>query len=311
MPSNDKRRAAAASYTAGESISSLARYYDVDRKTIRRWIAAVMPVSAPSPTTVATSRGLGRRHMFVPDIQQTADRPTRHWDWLIMSAMDHHAEVVVFAGDIWDLPSLSTHSPPGSRSREGLRLREDLDSGVRQMHRLLNEWDKRGFAPEIHLTMGNHENRLARAIAAQPSILDGLLGDDPFELADTPIIVHEFLRPVEIDGVRYSHYFPHNAKGLITQSKNGAPSAEAQAKRQMQSATAGHQQGFDYKPLQTCRGQMHGLIAGSFYLHDESYMPENNYWRGLVIKRSVRDGDYALKREDMEILEWKYGGKSV
>lgn len=313
MASNAQRLHAASLYAAGKSVSAIARQYGVDRKTIRRWIATVMPVDAPEPVhaRVATSRGLGRRHLDVPDIQQTDDRPTKHWQWLAMCGLDSEAEVVCILGDLWDLPSLSSHGTPGARSMEGRRLRADLDSGIRQLHWLINEWEKRSYRPEIHFFTGNHENRLNRAIEANPQLLDGLLGDDPFQFRGLPIQVHEFLHPVDIDGVRYAHFFPHNAQGQITQTKNGAPNAEAQARRQMQSATAGHKQGFDYRAIQTGRGQMHGLIIGSFYLHDESYMPENNYWRGLVIKRSVCDGDYEIKREGMRILEWKYGGKSV
>ena len=51
-----------------------------------------------------------------------------------------------------------------------------------------------------------------------------------------------------------------------------------------------------------------GLIAGSFYLHDESYLtPQgHNYWKGIVVKHDVRKGEYSPMFVDLPYLERRY-----
>jgi len=61
------------------------------------------------------------------------------------------------------------------------------------------------------------------------------------------------------------------------------------------SFTQGHTQGKKYGEILFPVGvRRHGLIAGSFYMHNENYRgPQaENEWRGVVVKHEVRDGDY-------------------
>jgi hypothetical protein len=247
-----------------------------------------------------------QRHLWVPDTQIRKGVPTAHIDWLMYYAYERGPTRIILAGDWWDFPSLSSYDKPGSKSAEGRRVSNDIDSGRREMCRMVNFWHHRGWLPEIHFLFGNHENRWHKAVNENPAWLDGLA--DPFAcLAELDIISHPFLKPVTLDGVAYAHFFPNNAKGAITQSKNGAPSARSQVQRLMRSATAGHQQGYDIAVVPTPDGLQRGLIAGSFYLHDEAYIPVNNYWRGMVLKNNVRRGDYAITEVDMSYLEQTYG----
>ena len=89
--------------------------------------------------------------------------------------------------------------------------------------------------------------------------------------------------------------------------KAGAPSARIQAVRYHQSCTAGHAPGLDYDCTQV-RGdgsRIHSLIAGSCYLHDESYRtPQGNHdWRGVVYKHNVENGEYDPEFISLKRLE--------
>lgn len=224
--------------------------------------------------------------------------------------MDKQVDVVVLAGDWYDMPSLSSYDRAGSKRAEGRRVIADLDAGHYALAALCEPWKKRGFAPELHVTLGNHEDRLNRAVNDLPALLDGMLSEESFRFAEWGFCVHRFLQPVTVDGIRYCHLFPHNARGQVTQTKRGAPSALAQVQRQMCSATAGHQQGLDVAAVATPDGMQRGLIAGSCYLHDEDYMgPLNNYWRGVIVKNDVRDGNYNLMEVDLGYLARKYRSK--
>lgn len=242
----------------------------------------------------------------MPDTQCRPGVPAAHLDWLAYYALDKGPQKIILAGDWWDFPSLSTYDKPGSIGMEGRRVSHDIDAGRRALDRVFAPWERNGWAPEVHFLTGNHEQRWYRAVAANPQHLDGLT--DPFEsLKSHGVIVHKFLQPVTLDGIAYCHFFPQNAKGSVTQTKFGAPSARAQVQRLMRSATAGHQQGYDIAVIPTPDGLQRGLIAGSFYLHDESYMPLNNYWRGLILKNNVHRGNYTLCEVDMPFLRNKYG----
>lgn len=249
------------------------------------------------------------KHLFVPDVQVRPGVSTDHLRWMAFYAMDKldpDTDKIVFAGDFYDMPSLSSYDKRGSKSLEGRRLAADLQSGHDAIDMIEEIWAKRRFAPRVYITLGNHEYRLDRAINETPTFLEGLSGLE-YAFEDYSWHVSPFLRPIEIDGVLYSHFFPHNARGQVTQTKHGAPCAKSQAQRQMKSATAGHQQGFDYAVVPTPSGYVQGLIAGSFYLHNEPYMMGlDNYWRGLVLKHNVRRGMYALCQVEMDWLRGSY-----
>lgn len=248
----------------------------------------------------------GKKHIFIPDTQIHPGAPINHLYWASQYILDKGPDTIIFAGDWWDFPSLSAWDKPGSKRAETQRLRRDIDAGRFAMDVMLRPWERNGWAPRKIFLMGNHEHRYSRMVEEQPRILDGLLAD-PFGLKDRDFEVYDFLRPVMVDGVRYAHFFPHNAKGGVTQTKAGSPSARAQVQRQMCSATAGHQQGLDVAVLPTPDGMQRGLISGSFYLHNEAYMgPLNHYWRGLILKHDVRGGDYSLCEVDMNFLSRKY-----
>ena len=149
----------------------------------------------------------------------------------------------------------------------------------------------RGYNPRIVMTLGNHENRVLRAIE-EHSILDGTIGLKDLQLDAFGIEHHEFLKPVVIDGVAYCHYFPRSASGKVMQSKSGAPNALAQLRREGRSCVAGHTQGFDIACLPFSGRLQWRIIAGSFYGHQERYLtPQGqDHWHGIVMLHEVCEG---------------------
>jgi hypothetical protein len=53
----------------------------------------------------------------------------------------------------------------------------------------------------------------------------------------------------------------------------------------------------------------HGLVAGSFYLHEERYRGAqgNDEWRGIVVLNEVENGKYDVMPLSMDYLRRKYG----
>lgn len=78
--------------------------------------------------------------------------------------------------------------------------------------------------------------------------------------------------------------------------------------REMCSCTSGHLQGLDWQVLQTGDKRVYGMIAGSCYLHEEDYLtPQGTqYWRGIIMKHEVKDGEYDPMMISLDYLKRRY-----
>jgi hypothetical protein len=251
-----------------------------------------------------------RTHLWIPDTQVRSDVNTDHIEACGNYILDKRPDVVVIAGDWWDMPSLSSYA--NSRDSEGMRIADDLEAGQRAMAKLwkpLRKWNqmrstnKKGqWWPEVHFLMGNHEERIQRFLGDHPKLV-GLLGYDNFGLDKYNITVHDYLKIVSIDGISYCHYFKQpNSKNAYTGM------IETRLKNIGFTFTQGHAQSFAYGERELANGKvMHGLVAGAFYSHDEGYRVHGNgHFRGVIMKHEVRDGMYDLMKVSLNFLTRRY-----
>ncbi len=208
------------------------------------------------------------------------------------------------------MPSLSSYDF-GKKASEGRRYKDDIEAGNAAMA-LLNAPIAKAMAsgrwkPERHFLMGNHEERIVRACndAAQ---LDGALSLDDLDLCGWTR--HDFLEPVNIDGIVYAHYFIAQNTGKPLAGEN----AETRLKTVGTSFSMGHQQGRKWAERQTADGRRHcALILGSTYLHDEDYRgPQGNHnWRGICVCHQVENGAYDPMFISLDYLCRRYEGKTL
>jgi hypothetical protein len=154
------------------------------------------------------------------------------------------------------------------------------------------------------MLLGNHENRIDRAVNNSP-MLEGLISTKDLEY-EKDWEVHQFLSPVFIDGVGFNHYWPVGAMG------RAAATPAAIINKLHMSCIAGHQQGKQVAYGKRADGNpVISIIAGSYYLHDEAYMDKlsNRHWRGLVILNDVKDGSFDELFLSIEYLERKFHEK--
>lgn len=253
-----------------------------------------------------------RRHLIIPDAQIKPGDDLTHIRWAADAIVDYLPDVIVVIGDFWDLPSLSMHDAPGSKEAEGRNVLSDIEIGNEAFELLIGPMRKeqarrirrkiKAWAPECHFLFGNHEDRLTRAVNHDPK-WDGLLSLDSLK---TPGFQrHPYLKILEIDGIKYAHYFPNPFSGrpiggTIINRLGHIGSSFVQ----------GHQQGFQYASKQYPDHIKHGLVCGRFYNHHESYRAEDVQraeWNGIVVLNRVNDGDYDLMPLRMEYLREKYG----
>ena len=252
----------------------------------------------------------GRRHIIIPDVQAKPGN-----DFTFLRAVGNYIahmkpDVIVNIGDFADMPSLSSYDK-GKKSFEGRRYNNDiaaaheamqtLMSPIKAEQRRLRSNRKTRWSPAMHLTLGNHENRIDRAVDSEPMLEDVIKVSDLRYSDDWT--VHRFLQPVVIDGVVYCHY--------LTSGPMGRPIGTAQrilTLRHM-SAVVGHQQGRQVATSYRADGTpITAIIAGSCYEHNEDYMgPQgNNHWRGIVVLNEVQDGSFDEMFVSLNYLKEKW-----
>lgn len=251
------------------------------------------------------------KHLIIPDVQAKPGHDFTYLNKIGHYIVEKAPDVIVCIGDFADMQSLSTYDQ-GKRSFEGRRYKNDIEAAKEAMDALLEPlWTfntnakknkEKQYKPRMVLTLGNHENRINRAVNDDPK-LDGVLSIDDLCYGDYGWDVVPFLDVVVIDGVAYSHYF---TTGLM-----GRPVTTAQAcltKKHM-SCIQGHQQGLQIATGYKADGsKITSVIAGSCYEHDEDYMSfqGNKHWRGFLVAHDVKDGDFDLMTVSLDYIHKKY-----
>lgn len=224
--------------------------------------------------------------------------------------VDYQPDVVVHIGDNADMPSLSQHERPGSKKTEGARYEKDIEAAngffetydatvgkeVKRQSRNKNAW-----SPEQFYLLGNHENRISRAIENEPKY-DGTIG--LHHLKSKGWKRSAFLEPVWVDGIVYSHYFQSSMSKFAI-----GGSIDNRLNKVGASFIQGHQQGMLYGSRVFPTGETrHGLVAGSCYLHQEDYRGAQGqrHWRGVVVLNQVRNGEYDIMPLTLQYLCRRY-----
>ena len=247
--------------------------------------------------------------LVIPDCQVRADVPLEHLGWIGRFIVDKKPDVIVHIGDFCDFSGLSSYSK-GKLEGEGVRLIDDINWAKKAqeiLFRPMNEYNKarkkskhKTYKPKKYITLGNHENRLARFINDNPSF-DGFFDRDICGFRKNGFEVVPFLEVLTINGVHFSHYFQTTSMG------NPASSARNLLNRRMSSCVQGHKQGVDWAHQYTPDGKkISAIIAGSCYLHDEPYLMQQNqcHWRGIIYLEDVHDGQF----DEKVLLQQLYSG---
>lgn len=220
-------------------------------------------------------------------------------------------EYIVCLGDFADMPSLSSYDV-GKKSFEGRKYSDDILSAREAMQwflrpirseqeRLRRNKDK-GWNPKLIFTLGNHEDRINRAIENDRK-LEGLISTKDLGYEEFGWTVVPYLEPISIEGVSFCHYFVSGVLG------RPVTSARMLLTKKHMSCVAGHQQGRDIAYSQRADGKhLTAIITGSFYEHDEQYLnaQSNNHWRGMWFLNEVRDGQFDELPISIEYLKSRY-----
>lgn len=248
-----------------------------------------------------------RRHLFIPDTQVQPGVRTSHIAALGNYIAHWRPDVIIIAGDWYDMKSLCIYDRDLA-DVTARRYQGDIKAGNDALDLLMRPWSRfKDYKPRLVFTEGNHEVRAKRLTDMQPNLRGALEmpGDYATSLGWN---YRPYLEPIVVDGVAYAHLFVRGANGRVVNTKFGAANARTQVLREMRSCTAGHKPGIDIHVQPTATGSMRGVIAGSFYQHEEEYMTAQGttYWRGVIMKHEVHKGQYDLMEVSLNYLLRKW-----
>jgi hypothetical protein len=216
-------------------------------------------------------------------------------------------DAIINIGDFADMPSLGVFDI-GKKSFEGRRYKKDIEAARAGMEALMapiHAEMKRdpSWKPKLIFTLGNHEERILRAINSDPK-MEGTISMDDLGFKEHGWEVYDFLVPVEVDGIAYCHYFTSGAMGRPVSS------ARALVNKKHQSCVMGHNQNWEmHREVKGNGDPILGLFVGAFYEHNEDYLgPQgNNYGRQIWMLHEVNGrGGYLPKPVSLDHLKRKY-----
>ena len=252
---------------------------------------------------------MSRTHLVIPDAHAHPQFGNERADWLGKLIADIKPDVVVNLGDNADMPSLASYDK-GKRAFQGRTYRADIDAHLDFQKRMWAPIRKlRKKLPYAVFLEGNHEQRIERAIDASPE-LEGSISFDDLEVRQyyDSIIRYRGGTPgiVELDGVHYAHYF---VSGIMGRPIGGEHPAYSLLTKEFVSCTCGHIHVLDFSERTSADGRkIYGLVGGVFQDYEAPWAGEVNklWWRGVILKRNVEDGQYDLQFISMDSLKKEY-----
>ena len=160
------------------------------------------------------------KHLVIPDCQIKPGDSLEFLEHVGNYIVEKKPDVIIHLGDFADMESLSSYDV-GKKSFEGRRYTKDIEAARKAMQTLLGplvkfnknaqETKKKQYKPRLVFCLGNHEQRIQRAINDDPK-LEGLIKYEDLPYEDWE--VHDFLKPVFIDGIAYC--FAEGEKALTS-----------------------------------------------------------------------------------------------
>jgi len=237
---------------------------------------------------------------IISDTQVRPGVPTDHFTHIGNFFSEKRPDVIIHGGDHFDMPSLSDYDK-GKLDGEGKRYVDDIAAGRAALARLVAPIRRyRRYRPRMVMLGDNHASgRIERFVQNNPNMLGKVslsdLGVERYGFEQT-----EFLKPLFIEGVGFSHYVISGSMG------RPCSSAAAIMRRMNCSMVTFHQQKIDmyWHPYT----QQIAMICGISYTHAEKYLGHqgNVVKPGIWMLHEVKDGRYDPMFVSLNFLQREY-----
>lgn len=247
---------------------------------------------------------MSRTHLVIPDSHAHPNFNNDRYTWLGHLIDDIKPDVVVDIGDWWDMPSLCSYDR-GTKSFEGRSYKKDIEAGIEAQDRIYSIVRKsKKKLPRFVRTLGNHENRINRAVELD-RVLEGTIGTKDLMSKEYGWEEHKFLDNVEIDGIDYAHYF---VTGVSGRPIGGEHPAYSLLSKRFKSSSCGHVHTFDYCIRTSGENKIHGCVVGVYQDYHADYAGQaNKIWNpGVVLKHEVSNGQYDIEHISLDRIRKAY-----
>lgn len=250
--------------------------------------------------------------MVIPDPHAHPEYSNDRALWAGCFIRDVKPDVVVELGDAADMPSLCSYDR-GRKSFQGRTYKADIEAHHDFQEKLWStvKAAKKRLPYRVAL-IGNHEERINRAIELQPE-LEGVISYADLSLDSwyDDVVHYEGSTPgsVEIDGVTYAHYLVSGISGRPVSGEHPGYSLLA---KQHSSCTVGHSHLLDICSRTRADGRkIIGLSAGAFVDYRPSFAGQSVklWWSGLIKKTFLAPGVYDIEAVSIDRLKKEYGSK--
>jgi len=253
------------------------------------------------------------KHTVIPDGQVKPGVSLDHWKWAGEYIATKHPDTIINIGDFADMHSLSSYDI-GQKVYEGRTYKADIEAAhyamelfmtpiVKEIKRLRSN-RKKQWNPRLVITLGNHEDRITRAIEADRK-LEGTISLDDLPYKKWGYEVIPFKEPINLDGIMYCHYFTTGVMG------RPVTSARALTIKKHQSCVMGHNPAteIDMSQVRADGTPLISIFAGAFYAHQEEYLgvQGNPVHRQIWMLHEVQDGFFYPMAVSLEYLRKRYG----
>ena len=296
----------------GLRVSDLRTIHGCSEATAR-WVRHLVS-GGKRPTKGRTPSSTAVDILVIPDAHSEPGEDLRRFLWLGKEARRCAKQAakmgrrfyLVSIGDFADVGSLSSWDK-GKSSGENRRYKDDCEANWAALQLVDQGLGDMADTVEKIITLGNHENRIARFANDNPA-LPGTIeaGQDLGFLAHGWKVV-PFLEPLEIAGVNFIHYMP----GKTGRALAGVHLARSLATKMGQSVVVGHSHEYQHAVIGRPLSGMHchGLVVGAYFEHMHEYAGitgHNTQWHGLVLLSRVEAGDFDAQPIRLETLKERW-----
>ena len=226
---------------------------------------------------------------MIPDPHDEPAVSKERFTWAGRLIVDRQPDAVVCLGDGATMDSLSEYDK-GKKVAEGRRVKEDFASfqkALKALHDPIDSYNntqtqyhKRKYNPEWIYNLGNHEQRILKAINNDPK-MDGMFSLDNLKLQERGWQVYPLTVPVDVYGVAFAHYF---TSGIMGKAISGINHARSLVAKTYKNTVVGHSHNRQFWEDTDIYGdKLTGIVAGCYFDHKLCYTSEEDRnWPGLL-----------------------------
>lgn len=236
----------------------------------------------------------------IPDAHIRPGQNLRRWEALGNFILERQPNYVVQGGDLFEaepLYGITSKKSWTPKSETVVSVEQELETGVKASELLWGPLNKQNaklkaqkrkqIDIESHLCLGNHDARIQHFVRVNLEFFQERWGvDDPMNdvlnQEDYWTFVHEYQKPIEIEGVLFSHNY---TSGTAT-----ASTLDTILKLTSQSAVGYHSHKGEWTWSQTTTGRPTPIVQSGWFFDPEEGTPNwvgpqggRNWWNGFVV----------------------------